>query len=112
MQFKVGDSVKVKAKVIDPDFPEQSIANWQGRIVGIEDGDEAPLLEIQWDSVTLKGIPLDHLINVEEEGYDWTSMILYPDDVVAATERDTEEDVEKTWEELDERLSEEFDDEE
>jgi hypothetical protein len=53
-QFDIGDSVVVKNGVKDPDS-DASIAGWQGRISDIDPYNM--LIYIQWDCVTLQGIP-------------------------------------------------------
>ena len=54
--YHVGDCVRVKAGVKDPDWGKD-LGGWQGRISGIDkDGDEV-VVNIQWDSITLKNMP-------------------------------------------------------
>lgn len=98
--IKIGDNVKVKAGVKDPDDDEYSIAGWQGWVVEVYDEnlDENNIENLQfmvsWDSVTLKNIPRARLIELEREGYDWTMMCLDINDVDIATPRDKMEDAE------------------
>ena len=54
--FKIGDSVFVRKGVIDPDY-DIDISGWQGRITRIN-----RFIEIQWDSITLKNMPLELLL--------------------------------------------------
>jgi hypothetical protein len=53
-QFHIGDSVVVNNSVKDPES-DASIAGWQGRISDIDPYNM--LICIQWDCVTLQGIP-------------------------------------------------------
>jgi hypothetical protein len=54
-RWTIGEAVVVKPGVKDPDTGED-LSGWQGRISAIS-AEETPLLTIQWDSVTLKGLP-------------------------------------------------------
>jgi len=53
MSFKIGNSVKVKPGVKDPDL-EADISGWQGRISAVQDDG---IVCIDWDSITLKQMP-------------------------------------------------------
>jgi len=90
--FDVGDSVRVNEGVEDSDYPGQEISGWQGRVVGVQDEDP-PLLEIEWDSVTLNEMPTSILEEAELDGFDWTRYHLYASDVEAVEPRDAPQDV-------------------
>lgn len=95
-KFKVGDGVKVKAGIMDPDIKNSCIGGWQGRIVGITTESTGDVMvDIKWDSITLKNIPEKAIKKSEQEGFDWTMMTLSADEVESAQKRDTESDVEK-----------------
>lgn len=99
--FAVGDSVKVKAGTLEPDTEAFSIEGWQGRVVEIrEDPEEPTIVDIEWDSITLRNMPQEFIEECEEEGLDWSRMGLYPDDLEAAPERDTIKDVKRVHEEI------------
>jgi hypothetical protein len=66
--WAIGESVVVKPGVTDPDTG-RDIGGWQGRISAILD--EAEILTIRWDSLTLKSIPPAHIAWSEEEGLSW-----------------------------------------
>src|SRR2546425_385381 len=85
-----GESVVVKPGVTDPDTGH-NIGGWQGRISAIFD--EMGTLTIQWDSHTLKSMPLTHIAWCEEEGMSWSEMNLSNHEVEPATARDTEDGV-------------------
>ena len=55
MTIKVGDSVKVKKGVLDPDDNKTDISGWQGRVIKLEESENA--IEIAWDSITLLNMP-------------------------------------------------------
>jgi hypothetical protein len=65
MSFKVGDSVKVKDAIMCPDDDSVCIGGWQGRISEIEDDG---IVEISWDSITLRQLPDDYIRQSENEG--------------------------------------------
>ena len=58
-KFSVGDAVRVKLGVVDPDFPDIPLGGWAGTIAEVEDGD--PPYLIQLNERTLKSIhPIYH----------------------------------------------------
>ena len=53
--FKIGDYVKVKKGILDPENEAHCIENWQGKITAESISiDNEPLFLIKWDSSTLK----------------------------------------------------------
>src|SRR5579864_22691 len=88
--WTIGESVVVKPGVTDPDTG-RDIGGLQGRVSAILD--EAEIVTIQWDSLTLKSIPPAHIAWSEEEGLSWSEMNLAPEEVEPAAARDTEDDV-------------------
>ena len=88
--WTIGESVVVKPGVTDPDTG-RDLGGWHGRISAILD--EAQIVTIQWDSLTLKSIPPAHIAWSEEEGLSWSEMNLAPEEVEPAAARDTENDV-------------------
>ncbi len=57
--YRIGDCMRVKAGTKDPDFGT-AIGGWQGRISNIDTSGDGTLcvVSIQWDSVTLKNMPV------------------------------------------------------
>jgi len=103
--FKVGDSVIVKAGVQDPDF-SGDIGGWQGRVTALrEDEQGVSMLDLQWDSLTLRRIPGAAIEHCEEEGLDWGTMGLYANEVESAQPRDKAGDVEQVMAELSEQYA-------
>ena len=100
--WAIGESVVVKPGVTDPDTG-RDIGVWQGRISAILD--EAEILTIQWDSLTLKSIPPAHIAWSEEEGLSWSEMNLSPEEVESVAARDTEDDVAAATAELESQTS-------
>ena len=100
--WAIGESVVVKPGVTDPDTG-RDLGGWHGRISAILD--EAEIVTIQWDSLTLKSIPPAHIAWSEEEGLSWSEMNLAPEEVEPAAARDTEDDVTATIAELESQTS-------
>ncbi len=90
--FKVGDMVVVKPGVTDADMGGD-IGGWQGRVINVyADSDDAPTMDIQWDSVTLRNMPPAMIEACEEQGLDWSEMCLYASEVAPAQPRDRAKD--------------------
>jgi Calcium binding len=100
--WTIGENVVVKPGITDPDTGGD-IGGWQGRIGAILD--EAEILTIQWDSLTLKSITPAHIAWCEEEGLSWSEMNLLLDEVEPATARDTRDDVAAVIAELESQTS-------
>ena len=95
--FNIGDSVRVKAGVKDPDNLDHDIGGWQGRVTEIlEDG----VVMIKWDSIALKAMSPAAIAKYEREGFDWTTMGLDAADYELASPRDTKADATKIAEQL------------
>jgi hypothetical protein len=96
----VGDCIVVKPGVKDPNYGFD-IGGWQGRITEIETYQPGQVTIIfQWDSLALKCMPTSAIRRSEENGLDWTTMGLYPEEVEKAKPRDTQADVDEIVEEL------------
>lgn len=102
--LKKGDSVKVKAGIIDPDYNRYDMSDWQGRILSVENDEESGelLYEIQWDSITLESMPDEFITNSISDGCDYSSMILGEPELIEADVRDRLEDVEQLKKIIDE----------
>jgi len=98
-RFRAGDSVRVRPDVKCPDDERVSIGGWQGR-VKVAQPQEGTLIVIQWDSPTLRQIPLDYIVASEKEGLDWSEMMLGAEQIEPATPRDTSEDATALREEM------------
>ena len=105
MSLKIGDSVKVKIGVLEPDTEAFEIGGWQGRIVEIDavSSAEGALVGIEWDAMTLQQIPPDYIIQSEMEGMGWDMMVLYESDVEKTVSRDQQADVKRMQDELSEK---------
>ncbi len=98
--MKIGDSVKVKQGILDPDLNQFDMSGWQGRIKDITPNNKSNLIEIEWDSITLKQFPKEFIENSIEEGYDYSTMFLGKKDLELTKSRDKESDVEKQLEKM------------
>lgn len=96
-EFRVGDSVVVKPEGVDIDL-DVDIGGWCGRVAEAPNAESMVL--ISWDSVTLRNMPESVIVQGEEQGMDWTGMVLGAQDVEPTSPRDTEADVEHVVEEL------------
>jgi hypothetical protein len=76
MKFKIGQTVKVKIGVLCPDDLEFNLSGWTGRIIELVE-DEEPTIGIEFDSITLKGIPEKFIKKSEQEGLDWSKIFLF-----------------------------------
>lgn len=101
MSFKIGDSVKVKEGIICPDNESVCIGGWQGRISDI--GDDG-IVEISWDSVTLRQLPDEYIRQSETEGMDWAQMCLSVDEIEPARPRDAEAQAVAVAEEIENKV--------
>jgi hypothetical protein len=89
-QWTIGKSVMVK-----PGLTERAtggtLSGWQGRVIALAEKENT--LTIQWDSLTLKSMPLAFIARCEEWGVSWSTMRLAAQDVLPTAARDSEEDV-------------------
>ena len=93
--FQVGESIVVNAGVRDPDFGDD-IGGWQGRVAAVrvkKNGNV--MLDIEWDSQTLRQIPGALIERCQEDGMDWSLMALAANEVDLTEARDTRADVEQ-----------------
>lgn len=104
LNMEVGDCVKVREGVGDPDS-DVDISGWQGRVLEItEDESGQTLIFVAWDSYTLKDIPRSYLEQSEMEGLDWQRFLLLIEDIDHAQSRDTQRDVDDVTDEIYSRI--------
>src|SRR5262245_52457850 len=51
-RLTLGDTVRVKDGVMDPDYEGSSIGGWSGTIVAFEPWEQTPMALIEWDATT------------------------------------------------------------
>ena len=101
MSFKLGDSVKVKKSLPCPDMEEFCIGGWQGRVIFVDEIEDGKILvDVEWDSVTLRSMPAEYIIKCEEEGLSYSEMRLWPEDFEPVEARDKKRDVKIAFEEI------------
>ena len=98
-RFRVGDSVRVKDGVRVPDYETLCIGGWQGRVTACPEAGPDDIC-IEWDSVTLAGMPREYIEESEREGYGYEDMTLAADDVLPAEPRDAARDVKRVQREI------------
>ncbi len=96
-EFKVGDVVRVKDGIKDPDF-DVDIGGMRGRVRGIDQ--ETRLVLIEWDSISLREMPSWTIAEAEKKGLDWSAMKLFIEELEPSEPRDTEEDVQEAMDEI------------
>lgn len=101
--MKIGDSVRVKSGIMDPEFEKYDMAGWQGRIVAI-DATEKEFIEIAWDSITLGLIPAEYIERSIDDYWDFSSIWLNNNEVELIEPRDTMNEVENKLLEIREHL--------
>jgi len=100
VDLAVGDCIVVKPGINDPDL-DMDIGGWQGRVTEIKSYQSGKVtVTFQWDSLALQRMPASVISRCEEEGLDWTSIGLYPEEVERAAPRDTQADVDALIEKL------------
>lgn len=83
-KFKIGDFVKVKNGIKDPDYDLIFTENCQGEITEID----GTLLTIEFDNKTVADFPLDYLIQIIKDGAEGNEICLETSDVELTSERD------------------------
>lgn len=81
--INVGDTVRVKNNVKDPDFGELNLDGWTG-VVSDFDSEEvsgSPIVGIEWDTYTLQKMPTSHIKACVSEGWDYFGIYLKEEDI-------------------------------
>jgi hypothetical protein len=79
-KFVVGDSVRVRLGVTDPDFSDIPLGGWVGKIAEVDDG-ATPLYLIRWGQETLKNMHPVYQKRCERDGLDHEEMRLGEDEL-------------------------------
>lgn len=82
-RFKVGDKVRVKAGVKDPDNPDIPLGRWCGTVEEVEvgEGDEPPGYLIRWGPRTLKDMPGIFIKRCRRDGMEFEEIWLEEPDL-------------------------------
>ncbi len=108
--FRYGDPVVVKRGILAKDFG-LDFSGWHGRAMDVqrtEDGETR--VRVEWDSLSLRDVPLPVIEQCEREGFDWTGVLLRIREIGRCRARDTVEDVQNEIESIIEDNSEIFQD--
>lgn len=99
--YTIGQSVKVRKGIKDPDTGKYDMSHWQGRITELDTDENGEMLTgILWDSQTLKNMPQAYIKESIREGYDYGMMYLGAADVEPAQARDAVQDSREVLEEM------------
>ena len=55
-QLALGDVVRVKDEVMDPDYDGYSIGGWSGDIIALDTSEQTPMALIEWDATTQRDL--------------------------------------------------------
>ena len=80
-RFQVGDKVRVKSGMIDPDFPDIPLGGWSGTVTEVEQADDQITYEIKWNKRTLNGMHPVYLKRCERDGFEMETMWLGEEDI-------------------------------
>ncbi len=99
--FKIGDIVAVKDGVSDPDYPDQDMTSFRGRVTEYHSKENT--YSIKLDSISLYSIPIDQLRMIVLDGLSYAEISFDAKDLELSSARDTEDDVEKAVEEVEKK---------
>jgi len=80
-RFKVGDKVRIKPGVPDPDFADIPLGGWAGTIEAVEEVEDRIDYEVGWDRKTLDAMHPVYKKRCERDGLELESMWLGDDDL-------------------------------
>src|SRR5262249_42394726 len=83
--FAVGDLVRVRKGVVDPDFPDLPLGGWTGTVQEVEADEAPPLYLIEWNQYTLDHLPEVCRGRCAREGLDEETIRLTGDELEPAT---------------------------
>jgi hypothetical protein len=72
-KFSVGDQVRVKYSIADPDFPDIPLGGWAGTITEVDQRGRFPLYLIEWNQSTLDNMHPIFRKRCERDGLEETS---------------------------------------
>ena len=83
--FEVGDVVRVKAGVEDPDFPGLRLDDWVGEIIDVGRRPDLPHFLVQWSDETVRRLAPFYRDRCETEDVVLDEMWLIADDLLRLT---------------------------
>ena len=79
-RFSIGDKVRVRSGVCDPDYDDLTIGGWAGTVGEVERG-SPPTCLVRWNGETLKSQSSIYRRRCERDGFDGEEMWLGEDDL-------------------------------
>ncbi len=79
--YAVGDRVRVRRGMKDPDFPDLPIGGWVGTVAEVEPGSSPPIYRIRWSEETLLAVHPIYRKRAERDGFEIGEMSLGADDL-------------------------------
>lgn len=84
---------------------ELDFSGWHGRTADILRTEEGEIrIQVIWDSLSLKNLPIELIARCEQEGIDWTGVLLRLEEIEPAAPRDTWDEVEDAIEQIEAEL--------
>jgi hypothetical protein len=80
-RFRVGDKVRVKYGVIDPDFSDIPLGGWSGTVKEVEQADDEITYDIKWNKRTLDGMHPIYRKRCERDDLELQTMWLGEEDI-------------------------------
>ena len=81
--FEVGNEVRVRKGILDPDYPDIPLGGWVGTVKEIDQDPDRYYYLIAWSPETLKNVPAVYLKRSERDGLAHEEMTLTEDDIEA-----------------------------
>ena len=104
VNFKIGDYVKVKKGILEPQEGKYNLEDWQGEIINtFIDKRDGSVVLIKWDSITLRNMPENFIIECIQEALEFSEMYLGADEVTQAECRSNDNEVNNAVRELNEK---------
>ncbi len=102
MNYRIGDSVRVKPGVRDPDNPDFDIGGWQGRVKDVAHANDPkmPTIGIEWDSATLRAMLKWVIEKCAKANLNPKEIYLGSGDIEPATARDSKREMEQAQAEI------------
>lgn len=79
--YAVGDRVRVRRGVTDPDFPDLPIGGWAGTVAEVDTRSSPPTYLVRWSRETLLAVHPVHRKRAERDGFEIEEMWLGADDL-------------------------------
>lgn len=81
MKIKIGDYVRVKKGIRDPDFGSFVIGGFQGTVFSVDESPNETIVGIKWDEETLSKMPRKMLKRCLKDNFEHDKMYLLFDEI-------------------------------